>query len=306
MEWETTMSIKLIDAETGELLPAPRNLPTDMFLDFERQDNDSIIAELRGEIIEEYAYSFTQGGQTVVGLSLPGVMSVAQQMGGITCGKPEWTYTDDDVMCDIAATDHKTGLTFWGTASEPRVMHTRNGDKLDKFARQKALSKAQRNAILKLIPATVAKKALEMALEKMGKLPGKNTRLAPNQSTFRSEPVHAIDAPPTGTGPLDALGRNRALDIYNQLIALRNYDRADIDAWMRHNGFDGVRSMPEMNETQADAMRRDAIQRKRPWLDTDDRNEGFNQTPPDNQEPPIDAEPSELIGDDFDAEEAGL
>ena len=274
------MSIKLIDAETGELLPAPRNLPTDMFLDFERQDNESIIAELRGEIIEEYAYSFTQGGQTIVGLSLPGVMSVAQQMGGITCGKPEWTYTDDDVMCDIAATDHKTGLTFWGTASEPRVMHTKYGDKLDKFARQKALSKAQRNAILKLIPATVAKKALEMALEKMGKLPGKNGRSAPVDKPRRAEPVHAIDAPPS-----DGLLTPDQAKQLQRFVRDRGYTGDDMRQWM---ALIDKNRWSELTEAEGKALAQDAEDGRRPWL----------------PEPPIEST-GELIGDDFDAEDEG-
>lgn len=150
--------------EDGQLLPAPRNLPQELFIDFERQDNEQILAELRGEVIEEYAYQFQQGGQTITGLSLAGVMAVAQQMGGITCGQPVWTVTDDEIVCDISATDHKTGNTVWATASEPRVMQTKNGPKPDKFARAKALSKAQRNAIHKLIPAALATKMLELAI----------------------------------------------------------------------------------------------------------------------------------------------
>src|SRR5690242_11164339 len=114
------MSLKVIDAE-GRLGPA-RNLSPQVFLEFDRADDDQIMAEIRGGVVEEYVYEFQQGGQTVTGLSLAGVMAVAQSMGGITCGQPIWEKDDEVITCDIAATDHKKGLTVWGTATEYTVM----------------------------------------------------------------------------------------------------------------------------------------------------------------------------------------
>jgi hypothetical protein len=159
------MSLKMVEAD-GTLVPAPRNLPTELFLDFDRRDEAQIEAELLGGVVAEYAYRFDQGGQTVTGLSLAGVMAVAQNMGGITCDDaPRWEITDEDYYCEIAATDHGRGLKLWGNASQPKYLRRRDGTQwLDPHARAKALSKAQRNAVRKLIPETLATKMLEAYL----------------------------------------------------------------------------------------------------------------------------------------------
>lgn len=182
------MSLRTLDATTGELLPAPRNLNSELFVDFDRRDDDQIMKELMGAAVEEYVYSFPQDGKTVMGLSLTGVMAVAQNMGGITCGQPVWTVDDAEITCDISATDHKNGLTVWGTATQLRVMKTRNGDKADTFARGKALSKAQRNAIRKLIPEQIAVEMLRMFINGGKPQRGNAPRQQPQQQRQVRQP----------------------------------------------------------------------------------------------------------------------
>jgi hypothetical protein len=159
------MSLKMVEAD-GTLVPAPRNLPTELFLDFDRRDEAQIEAELLGGVVAEYAYRFDQGAGAVTGLSLAGVMAVAQHMGGITCDEPpHWEIGEDEYYCEIAATDHGRGLKLWGNASQPKYLRRRDGQQiLDPHARAKALSKAQRNAVRKLIPETLATKMLEAYL----------------------------------------------------------------------------------------------------------------------------------------------
>ena len=55
--------------------------------------------------------------------------------------------------------------------------------------------------------------------------------------------------------------------------------------------------MPEMTEAQGDALKRDIVNRRRPW-----RSEPPVESTQD--EPPSEAPHGELIGDDFDAEDA--
>ena len=43
------------------------------FVELDRRDEAQIVRELTGELVEEYAYSFYQGNQLVVGLSYAGV-----------------------------------------------------------------------------------------------------------------------------------------------------------------------------------------------------------------------------------------
>lgn len=193
------MSLKVIEPD-GSLSPAPRNLPTELFVDFERRDDQAIMDELQGAVVAEYVYSFDSGGKRVMGLSLPGVMAVAQRMGGITCGQPIWSVTDADITCDISATDHKVGLTVWGTASAPFEEY----GKRDKFARAKALSKAQRNAIRKVIPETVATQMLAAFLSEKrgGKQQRQQPQQPPRQQVTQPDPPRQI-----ADATLDAEGR---------------------------------------------------------------------------------------------------
>lgn len=181
------MSLKVIDAD-GTLSPAPRNLPNELFITFERSDDSAIMDELQGAVVDEYVYSFRQGSSIVTGLSLPGVMAVAQRLGGITCGQPIWTITDDEITCDISATDHKVGLTVWGTATAPYDEY--NKGTRDKFARAKALSKAQRNAIRKVIPETIATQMLKTFLseKQRGNQPAQRPQQRPTQPARRPLP----------------------------------------------------------------------------------------------------------------------
>ena len=98
-------------------------------------------------------------------------------------------------------------------------------------------------------------------------------------------------------GPLDLLGRERAANLLRQMRALGNYSDDDITAWLQFHGLDGLVSMPEMTEAQGDALKRDVVNRRRPWL---------SEPPAEStqDEPPAEVMTGELIGDDFDAEDA--
>jgi hypothetical protein len=52
----------------------------------------------------------------------------------------------------MKATDTRRGTSLLGTATQPKIMSTRGGEKPDRFAYTKAVSKAQRNAIRAIIP----------------------------------------------------------------------------------------------------------------------------------------------------------
>ncbi len=183
------MSMKEI-RDDGALVPVTQQLPSQLFEQFDRADEDQIVAELMGGVVEEYAYQFKQGGATVTGLSLAGVMNVAQNMGGITCdGPPRWEITDDEYYCEIAAVDHHRGLKLWGNAAQAR--RYANGS-VDTFARQKALSKAQRNAVRKVIPETIATKMLEAFIG--GRKPGQARPAARPQREQEPPPLRSAVA----------------------------------------------------------------------------------------------------------------
>lgn len=94
-------------------------------------------------------------------LTQDGAIEAACAMGGITTGQPVWSISDEEISCDVPASDHVTGVTVWGTAAAPTMITytDRDGKEItrrNEHARATALGKAQRNAISNLIPADVA------------------------------------------------------------------------------------------------------------------------------------------------------
>ncbi|GAG36431.1 unnamed protein product, partial [marine sediment metagenome] len=54
----------------------------------ERKDEDQILAEIKGNVLEEFVYSFPQGNRQITGLSYAGVKQIALKMGNIHCSEP--------------------------------------------------------------------------------------------------------------------------------------------------------------------------------------------------------------------------
>ena len=121
----------------------------------EKRDEEQILAEAQGHIIEEMFYKFPIDGKTVTGISWVGTKEIARRYGGIKMGVPQVTDLGDQYACTVQATDVKNDVTLVGSSLQPKNMMLRNGEeKPDRFAYTKAVSKAQRNAIRALIPET--------------------------------------------------------------------------------------------------------------------------------------------------------
>lgn len=137
------------------------------FVAVNRQDEDLIVAEIRGELLGTMAYEFQVGGKPARGLSYEGVNAAVQTLNArgiarIKCppapppafeevtdeeGEPAW-------QCTVYAEDELGGGAAWGIATQKKHAKRRDGNTVaDTFAKTKALSKAQRNAKLALIPA---------------------------------------------------------------------------------------------------------------------------------------------------------
>jgi len=129
----------------------------------EEMDETQIKAELAGRVVEDYAYQFMKGGIKVTGLSYAGVMAAARKQGNIKVVSIEFDEDENKVIAKCRAIDTKNNIEVIGVATQSKKY---SSGYPDEFAFQKAASKAQRNAIRKLINEPVAKAILEMALEK--------------------------------------------------------------------------------------------------------------------------------------------
>ncbi len=137
------------DINNGESNIASRDSP---FTIMERRDEDQILAEMKGNVIQQFVYSFKQGGRDVTGLSYSGVKQIALEMGNIHCSEPVISEMNGSFICKVKAVDVAKNLEMWGVSSQAKQMTTRWGKQNDDFAVQKAVSKAERNALRKLMP----------------------------------------------------------------------------------------------------------------------------------------------------------
>ena len=125
-------------------------------------DDQSIIADMQGHAIEDYVYSFKQGGRTVQGLTLAGINEAANRRGGLEVESIQYKETEDTWQVVAKAVDTITNNSRYGACEQPKKM----GSKADPFAFTKAVHKAQRNALKQLIPVPVIKEVLSHYLQK--------------------------------------------------------------------------------------------------------------------------------------------
>lgn len=123
---------------------------------FERKDEAQILSEMQGNVIEEFVYSFKQGGRDITGLSYAGVKQLALLRGNIHCSEPILQEYNNSWLCKVKAVDVVRNLEVWGVATQTKMMSLRDGNRIkDDFCIQKAVSKAERNALRKLMPEKI-------------------------------------------------------------------------------------------------------------------------------------------------------
>jgi len=179
-----------------DITPAKTLRPED-FEEFERRDEEQILAEIQGRVIEEMVYSFRSGGRTVTGLSWVGVKEIARRYGQVDVDLVEIRDTPEAWVAVVKARDRERGTGILGVSTQAKVMDTREGPRPDPFALQKAMSKAQRNAIRALIPETFIKTVVQEWLEMQGRAPRRPQRRAPQAPENPPQQRHPRDAEPT-------------------------------------------------------------------------------------------------------------
>ncbi len=125
-------------------------------------DDQAIVEMMTGQAIQDYVYSFKQGGKTVEGLTLAGINEAANRRGGIQVDDVKYEERDHSWLATAKATDTVTGSSRYGAYEQPKRM----GNREDPFAFTKAVHKAQRNAVKQLLPVAVIKEVLNFYLHR--------------------------------------------------------------------------------------------------------------------------------------------
>lgn len=152
---------------------APPDTPASIWEAVDRAEMELVMAEIAGQMIETMAYEFVVDGKTVRGLSIHGANEAAREfsvrkMGRITLPHPPiYRRTLDGAgeevyECDVLAVDPLNGNEAWGTGDARIWAPKKNGGVyFDKFARRKALSIAQRNAKLGILPEELKQRMVQ-------------------------------------------------------------------------------------------------------------------------------------------------
>ena len=150
-------------------LPEAQSQPeSDKFAVMELKDEDQIIQELEGRVLDEYVYSFIQAGKEITGLSWCGIKRIVQKMGDISVRIVSIDDVKDSYRVVCEATNHRAHLTMCGV-SEQRKFFDADNKRADQFALQKATSKAQRNALRNLIPEPIMIETIKEWAQKQSK-----------------------------------------------------------------------------------------------------------------------------------------
>lgn len=144
-----------------------------------QRDDEAIVGMLTGQAIEEYVYSFRQGGRLVEGLTLAGINEAANRRGGIQVDEVKYEELEGSWIATVKATDTYTGNSRFGAFEQQK----KSGGRDDPHAFTKAVHKAQRNAIKQLLPTAIIKEVINYYLREQGR----KTQLATEKATPRRE-----------------------------------------------------------------------------------------------------------------------
>lgn len=146
------------NAET-QIIPATK---VEDFTEMERVDEDQMIEEMRGRVLDNFVYvieSKTKTGETKPNfyLTYAGIKTIIQRMGNITIEDVVVTETEDTYRAKAIVRNTKNNMQVLGIVEQSKTMKLKDGTTVrDEFALQKATSKAIRNAYRLLIPEAVA------------------------------------------------------------------------------------------------------------------------------------------------------
>lgn len=180
----------------------------DPFMAMDKLDDDAIVAELRGQTIDALVYQIETGGQTVTGLSKAGVDAVCREMAkqGEVIRELDLNVLDtgEDYVAHVKAgryiiqINQQTGEsrevlldTVFGVKKQPKKYD--NG-KTNPFAYEQAVSKASRNAKMRLLREDLKQATIQLAQEqkKVIRVSEKNGTKSTNEKSLSEAQIRLL------------------------------------------------------------------------------------------------------------------
>jgi len=126
------------------------------FVEMARLDEEQIVAELEGRILDKYVFEIQRKDKIEHCLTYAGIKTIIQKMGGVSITDVLLDETPTTYRAKAIVVDKKRDIQVIGVAEQSKFMITKNGREDDTFALQKCVSKAIRNAYRLIIPEFIA------------------------------------------------------------------------------------------------------------------------------------------------------
>jgi hypothetical protein len=178
--------------QKNEITSSNPDLPA--YQDMDKRDENQIIQEMRGEILEDLVYDISISGRRVTNLSYAGIKEAIRRRGSLEILDVKTEETEATIRVMVKVRDLQNRIDVLG-ASE--------ADKTKPFAYTLAVNKAERNAFAKLIPAKWFATLIDEYLQQKGNMP---RREAPQKF------VPSVTAP--------KMQGNKHLDIDPEILSL--------------------------------------------------------------------------------------
>jgi len=176
-----------ITPSNSEMVPA--------YQEMDKRDENQILAEMRGEVLEDLVYDITLSGRKVTNLSYAGVKEAIRRRGSLEILDVKTEESEATIRALVKVRDLQNRIDVLG-ASE--------ADKQKPFAYTLAINKAERNAFAKLIPAKWFATLINEYLEQK--------KFGP-----REQSAQRVSAPPSNVPKMQG---NKHLDIDPETLTL--------------------------------------------------------------------------------------
>jgi hypothetical protein len=178
----------MTEAQTEPQPKDAKQLPIEVFREMERRDENQILAELRGELLEEFVYSISIDGRQVTNMTYAGIKEASRRRGDMEILEVRTEADDKEFRALVRVRDHQNKIDVVGASSCERNKP---------FAYVLAVNKAERNAFAKLIPAKWLALLIQEYLGRQKEGTKHPTEVPPTKSPSpaRVDPVQAKPVP---------------------------------------------------------------------------------------------------------------
>ena len=255
----------------GALVPASGDVPAEAVAAIESADEEAIVQHiLTGSGPDAFLYSFPVGGKPIVGISVDGAAEIAQLVGNIEV-LPDMHVQDrgTSFFAAVRARNLSRNVTWMGSHEQKKNKTLRDGagEVPDEHAFTVAISKATRNAVLRVVPQEVVHRICEQFLAR-GKVGRLEPPKAPALPAKAGSPTPRAETAPRAKawkelGFASQQEQNELRQkVYKHLTEDLKWTQEQVQEWVRVQGAPQAAQLPKATLEEALALK--GVEEERP------------------------------------------